>query len=100
MDRDLQAACRRIFASATAWSWCECTPPGETRPMRWQSPPEARSAATKAARLAGASEPSAMAAVDPRQVLHHHTAGADVHVADLGIAHLPGGQAYIERRAW
>ncbi len=28
-----------IFASATAWFWCECTPPGETRPIRWQVPP-------------------------------------------------------------
>ena len=32
-------------------------------------------------------------AVDARQVLQHHPAGADIHVADLGIAHLPVGQA-------
>ena len=30
--------------------------------------------------------------VDPRQVLHHHPAGAEIHVADLGIAHLARGQ--------
>ena len=29
-----------MLASAAAWSWCECTPPGETRPMRWQAPPD------------------------------------------------------------
>ena len=29
----------RDSASATAWSWWECTPPGDTRPMRWQVPP-------------------------------------------------------------
>ena len=31
--------------------------------------------------------------VDARQVLRHHPAGADIHVADFGIAHLPVGQA-------
>ena len=43
----------RIFASATAWSWCECTPPGETRPTRWQVPPLCRSRAIRS-RSAGA----------------------------------------------
>jgi hypothetical protein len=33
--------------------------------------------------------------VDARQVLHHHAAGAQVHVADLGIAHLSLGQADV-----
>jgi hypothetical protein len=31
--------------------------------------------------------------VDPGQLLVHHPAGADVHVADLGVAHLAVGQA-------
>ena len=31
--------------------------------------------------------------VDPRQVLEHRPAGADVEVADLGVAHLSGRQA-------
>ena len=30
--------------------------------------------------------------VNAHQILHHHPAGADVHVADLGIAHLAGRQ--------
>ena len=30
--------------------------------------------------------------VDPREVLRHDRAGAEVEVADLGVAHLPGGQ--------
>ena len=33
--------------------------------------------------------------VDARQILHHHPAGAEIHVPDLGIAHLPVGQADI-----
>jgi hypothetical protein len=33
--------------------------------------------------------------VDARQILHHHPAGAEIGVADLGIAHLPVGQADI-----
>ena len=33
---------------------------------------------------------------DPRQVLHHHAPGADIEVADLGIAHLPIRQADIQ----
>ena len=32
---------------------------------------------------------------DARQFLHHHAAGADVEVADLGVAHLAVGQADI-----
>ena len=31
--------------------------------------------------------------VDARQVLHHHAAGADIHMADFGIAHLAVRQA-------
>ena len=33
------------------------------------------------------------ALVDARQVLVDDAAGAHVHVADFGVAHLPGGQA-------
>jgi hypothetical protein len=32
---------------------------------------------------------------DARQVLHHHAAGADVEMADFGIAHLTRRQADI-----
>ena len=32
---------------------------------------------------------------DAHQFLMHHAAGADIHVADLGVAHLPLGQADI-----
>ena len=31
--------------------------------------------------------------IDARQILHHDAAGADIHVADFGIAHLAAGQA-------
>ena len=30
---------RGSWPAPRAWSWCECTPPGETRPIRWQVPP-------------------------------------------------------------
>ena len=36
--------------------------------------------------------------VDARQVLHDHAAGADVHMADLGIAHLAGRQPDMQFR--
>src|SRR5215470_19472442 len=35
---------------------------------------------------------------DARQILHDHAAGADVEMSDLGIAHLPLGQADIAAR--
>ncbi|MNV82321.1 hypothetical protein D3C71_1760470 [compost metagenome] len=38
--------------------------------------------------LAGGDRP-----VDAREVLVHHAAGAEVHVAHFGVAHLPLGQA-------
>jgi len=31
--------------------------------------------------------------INSREFLHHDAAGADIEVADLGIAHLPGRQA-------
>ena len=33
--------------------------------------------------------------VDARQVLRHDAARAQAHVADLGVAHLPGGQTHV-----
>ena len=36
--------------------------------------------------------------VDPREVLHHEPASADIGVADLGIAHLAVGQPDIPAR--
>ena len=38
-------------------------------------------------------EPVSMALIDTRQVLHDHPAAADIHMADLGIAHLAVRQA-------
>ena len=35
-------------------------------------------------------------AADPGQVLEHHPAAADVGVAHLAVAHLPGGQTHIQ----
>ncbi len=32
---------------------------------------------------------------DARQILHHHAAGADIEMADFGIAHLAIGQADV-----
>jgi hypothetical protein len=37
--------------------------------------------------------------IDTRQVLHDHAAGADIHVADLGVAHLTGGQPDMQFRS-
>ena len=37
-------------------------------------------------------------AADPRQILHDHAAGADVEMADFGIAHLPVRQADVFAR--
>ena len=39
--------------------------------------------------------PSRDGVADPRQVLHHDAAGADIEVADLGIAHLARRQADV-----
>jgi len=36
------------WARATRWFWWLCTPPSETRPMRWSRPPEAFSSASRA----------------------------------------------------
>src|SRR5262249_61447807 len=36
--------------------------------------------------------------VDARQILQHETAGADVEMSDLGIAHLPRWQADVLAR--
>ena len=35
-------------------------------------------------------------AADAGQILKYHTAAADVGVADLAVAHLPGGQAHVQ----
>src|SRR4030095_2419930 len=37
--------------------------------------------------------------IDPRQVLIHDPAGADAHMADLGVAHLAVGQTDVAPRA-
>ena len=33
---------------------------------------------------------------DPGQILEHHPAAADVGVAHLAVAHLPGGQTHVQ----
>ena len=89
------ASCR-IFASATACSWCECTPPGDIRPIRWQVPPDALQLRDQVGERRRAGEAAVLGGLaDARQFLHHHAAGADVQVADLGIAHLAVRQADI-----
>ena len=37
-------------------------------------------------------------AADARQILHDHAAGADIEMADFGIAHLAVGQADVVAR--
>ena len=44
---------------------------------------------------ARAISPLAIAYADARQILHHHAAGADIEMADFGIAHLAVGQADV-----
>ena len=67
----------------------ECTPPSLTRPMRCT-----RSAPANAARSTSLRRERAVGdrLVDARQVLADDRAGAEVEVADLGVAHLPVGQ--------
>ena len=64
--------------------------------MRCAVPPLALSAAMKSP-SAGIPVEAAVGdrRVDARQILHHDAAGADIHVADLGIPHLAVGQADI-----
>ena len=77
-------------ASATRWRSLAWTPPG---------PDEADDVEPAAGRVRPARRPRASAGpleeravgdrgVDPRQVLEHRPAGAEVEVADLGVAHL------------
>ena len=83
-------------ASAAAWSWCECTPPGETRPIRWQVPSDCLQLGDQVGQRRGLGEAAVGDRVaDAHQFLLHHAAGADVHVADLGVAHLAVGQADV-----
>ncbi len=99
MDSAGTPAPMRIFASATAWSWCECTPPGETRPSRWQVPPLALSLAMRSTSAGAPRDLARRDGVgDARQVLHHHAACADVEVPDLGVAHLAVGQTDVAAR--
>ena len=68
---------------------CEWTPPWETRPSRWTSPPLRERRRQRRVLEEGAvlDRP-----VDPLQVLVEHAAGADRQVADLRVAHLAGRQ--------
>ena len=76
-------------------SWL-CTPPGDSRPIRCSVPPPA-CAAAQAAQQLGVGEEAAVLdrRVDAGQVLVDDAAGAEVHVADFGIAHLPVRQADV-----
>lgn len=86
----------RMWASAAAWSWCECTPPSEMRPIMWQGAArglELRDQSVERRRLLDLVRRDGVS--DARQVLHDDAAGADVEMADLGIAHLAVGQTDI-----
>ena len=65
-----------------------------------QAPARRFAARAQAARSASFSKklPSATRVVDPGQVLLDDRAGAEVEVADLGVAHLPVGQADVAAR--
>ena len=91
MDRDRHAGRRRgCGASAAMWSWCECTPPGESSPMQMAGAAAGLQLGDRNSASAGLRASAAVGdrGVDARQVLHDHAAGADIHMADLGIAHL------------
>ena len=73
---------------------CEWTPPCETRPSRWTSPPRALRP-LESADEGGIDEDRAVAdgQVHPHQILEQDAARADRQVADLRVAHLPRRQA-------
>ena len=67
--------------------------------MRWQVPPLALSLRDQIDQRRCARDLARRDGVgDARQVLHHDAAGADVEMADLGIAHLAVGQADVAAR--
>ena len=67
--------------------------------MRWQVPPLSRRRAIRLAQRRGLLDLAAGDGLaDARQVLHDDAAGADVEMADLGVAHLPIRQADVARR--
>ena len=76
--------------SALRWRSEECTPPSETSPIRCT-----RGASRSASRMTSfsASEPSSTALSMRSEVLRDDRAGAEVEVADLGVAHLPRRQS-------
>ena len=67
-----------------------CTPPAETRPSRCS---RRSRAAGRAQRLVLEERAVLDRLVDPQQVLLDDRARAEVEVPDLGVAHLPLGQA-------
>ena len=73
------------------WEW---TPPYETRPRRWTSPPRSR-ARRNAETSASFRDERAVGdgVVHPHEILEEDSSGADREVADLGVAHLPGRKA-------
>ncbi len=76
------------------WSWCEWTPPGDSRPMRCAVPPDCLQRGDELGEVGVLGERAVRDGfIDARQVLHDDAAGADIHVADLGIPHLARGQA-------
>ena len=90
-------SCAASSISASMWVQPECTPPSETRPIRCRRP-----RGLFARRRAGGEQDLVLEqravgdrVVDPRQVLLDDRARAEVHVADLGVAHLPVGEADV-----
>ena len=87
-------------ASSIAASMCsqpEWTPPSETSPSRWSLPAGAAAGALAGRPQGLVLEEAAVGdrVVDPGQVLLDDGAGAEVEVADLGVAHLPLGKADV-----
>ena len=81
------------LSSAFTWSMCECTPPCETRPIRWTRLPRSNAACEHRVREERAVRDRL---VDAHQILVEPTARADRQVADLAVPHLarrqPGGR--------
>ena len=78
----------------------EWTPPSETSPSRCSRPRGLERARSQAPTQHLVLEEAAVGdrVVDPRQVLLDDRAGAEVEVADLGVAHLPVRQADVAAR--
>ena len=81
-------------------SWL-CTPPSDSRPRMCSALPCSGGFHRLGQRGVGEKIATADGAIDARDFLVHHTAGADIQMADLGVAHLSAaGRPTLRRHGW